>query len=250
MEVAVSAIGALLPSLLLFGYFHRRDVHREPHSVLVKTYFLGVLILVPVLIVALPLQLLISLPANPLVQGLFIAFCCAAIPEEFFKFLVVRGYSARHTAFDEPMDGVVYGATASLGFATLENVLYVMGGGWTVALARAFTAVPMHAFLGAILGYYVGRARFNPQAKASAWRGFLIATVLHGLYDFGLLTIMQMVVLGRFDETEPALDQLLLALGMLVLTLATLIITIVWARRIVHKVRGEQLAAVSLVPSE
>jgi RsiW-degrading membrane proteinase PrsW (M82 family) len=225
---------------LLFWYFHRRDVHREPHGVLVKTFFLGVLIIVPVLIVALPVQLLAPLPANPLLQALFIAFCCAAIPEEFFKFLVITGYSARHTAFDEPMDGVVYGATASLGFATLENILYVIGGGWTVAVARALTAVPMHAFLGGILGYYVGQARFNPQAKVSAWRGLLIATVLHGLYDFGLLSIMQMALLGEFDETEPALDQLILALGMLALALATLITTIVWAMRIVHKLHKEQ----------
>jgi RsiW-degrading membrane proteinase PrsW (M82 family) len=70
------------------------------------------------------------------------------------------------------MDGVVYGAVASLGFATLENILYVTPNGFAVAAARAFTAVPGHALLGVIMGYYVGRAKFhsNEQQRANrAW---------------------------------------------------------------------------------
>ena len=81
----------------------------------------------------------------------------AAIPEEFVKLAILVGYNMRHHAFDEPMDGIVYGVVASLGFATLENMLFVFEGGISVAVSRAFTAVPLHAFVGAIMGYYVGR---------------------------------------------------------------------------------------------
>jgi RsiW-degrading membrane proteinase PrsW (M82 family) len=98
------------------------------------------------------------------------AFLSAAVPEEFFKWLIVVLYCARHKEFDEPMDGLVYGAVASLGFATFENVVYVWvsevstQAGLQVALARGLTAVPMHASLGAIMGYFVGSG-LQPRAK-------------------------------------------------------------------------------------
>ena len=56
--------------------------------------------------------------------------------------------------FDELMDGIVYGAVASLGFATLENIMYCIDGGLSVVAIRALTAVPAHASFGAIMGYY------------------------------------------------------------------------------------------------
>jgi RsiW-degrading membrane proteinase PrsW (M82 family) len=243
MTLAISAVGALLPSLLLLWYFYQSDRNPEPRDVLLKTFFLGVLIVVPIIAVTLPVMLLVPLPANPLLFALFVGFVCAAIPEELFKFLVVTRYSARNPAFDEPMDGVVYGVAASLGFATLENILYVAGGGWHVALTRAFSAVPMHAFLGAILGYYVGQARFNPAARVSVWRGLVTAIVFHGLYDFALLAARQIISQGRWEVEEPPPDQVMLVLGLFGLALVVLVTAGVWTWRIVHKLRQEQLAA-------
>ncbi|MHC4329963.1 MAG: PrsW family intramembrane metalloprotease [Planctomycetota bacterium] len=163
MTIVLTILSAVIPSLLLLRYFYKRDLNPEPRGVLIKTFLLGILIVVPVIIVAWPLWLLNSRLDHPMLAGLYTALLCAAVPEEFFKFLVITRYSARNPAFDEPMDGVVYGATASLGFATLENILYVVRGGWMVAAARALTAVPCHACLGAILGYYVGQGRFNAE---------------------------------------------------------------------------------------
>lgn len=241
MTIVVAAIGAILPSLLLLRYFYKRDLNPEPRGVLAKTFVFGVLIVVPVLIVALPLMALWPASKSPVLYAIFAAFVCAAIPEEFFKFLVVTRYSARNPAFDEPMDGVVYGVTASLGFATLENILYVADGGWPIALSRAFSAVPMHAFLGAILGYYVGQAKLVEQSGVSARRGLWIAVLLHGLYDFGLLTVSQMAKQGTFDVNEPPVEQIGLALGMLLIALVVLIVAGVWAWRIVRKLRRDQL---------
>ncbi len=239
MTIAVSVLGAILPSLLLLWLFYKRDLHPEPRDVLFKTFLLGVLTVIPVAVVTVPVVLLVKLPAAPLVQAVLMAFVLAALPEEFFKFLVVTRYSARNRAFDEPMDGVVYGAAASLGFAAFENVLYVLAGGWVSAIARAATAVPMHAFLGAIMGYYVGQARFNPKSGVSAWRGLGLAVLIHGLYDFGLLSIQQIDASG----IEPSAEEGLLALGMLGLSVAVFLTAGIWAWRIVRRLRREQLAA-------
>ena len=102
----------------------------------------------PVVVVALPAYLLSSaFLENPLMIGFVNAFFGASIPEESFKYLVLTRYAMRRSSFDEPMDGLVYGVAASLGFATFENILYVSGGGLGVAVLRALTAVPLHATL-------------------------------------------------------------------------------------------------------
>ena len=200
MLFALTAVSAVVPSLLLIWFFHARDVFREPPRVLWTTFGLGVLTIPGVLLTVWPLMALTGLDElrEPYVGGLLDAFTSAAIPEELFKFAVLYLYCLRHREFDEPMDGIVYGATASLGFATLENVLYVSEGGLGVALLRAFTAVPMHAFTGAIMGYFVGQAKFRPQQRSKlicASLGFPI--LLHGLYDFPLMTLTRMDELGR-----------------------------------------------------
>ena len=161
METAFVAVSALVPSLLLMWYFHRRDAFPEPQGVLWTTFGLGVVITVPVIAVVLVLDRVAEALTDPFAYGFASAFLGAAIPEELFKLLVLWFYAARHLQFDEPMDGIVYGVAASLGFATLENVLYVAEGGVPVAILRALTAVPGHAFLGAIMGFCVGQARFD-----------------------------------------------------------------------------------------
>jgi len=137
------------------------------------------------------------------------------------------------------MDGVVYGATASLGFATLENILYVSGGGWSVAIGRAFSAVPAHACLGAILGYYVGQARFHPERRTSAWLGLLAATILHGCYNFPLLSFHRINEYGLLDRYLE--NHLLEVAGLLLLFLVTLIVMVGWTLRIVRQLRRTQL---------
>jgi RsiW-degrading membrane proteinase PrsW (M82 family) len=77
----------------------------------------------------------------------------------------------------------------SLGFATLENILYVAKGGLAVAVLRAFSSVPGHACMGAIMGSYVARGRFSGKRNHPIWIGLLAAFLLHGLYDFPLFAI-------------------------------------------------------------
>ena len=233
MTFLLTIFCAVLPSFLLLWYFYKRDLNPEPRAVLIKTFLLGILAVVPVIICVLPLSLFNSKLNHPLLAGLYSALLCAAVPEEFFKYRVITRYSARHPAFDEPMDGVVYGAAASLGFATLENILYVVDGGWIVAVVRAFTAVPCHACLGAILGYYVGQARFDIRRKMTPRLGLFVAILLHALYDFPLL------VMAGLDEDSS--EKSVWVVGLLIFALAVLVFEIVWTLRIVRRLRREQI---------
>jgi RsiW-degrading membrane proteinase PrsW (M82 family) len=174
---------------------------------------------------------------GPLLAALYHAFAVAAIPEELLKLSVVALYCARRVSFDEPMDGVVYGATAALGFAALENVLYVVGGGLAVALARSVTAVPMHAIMGAILGHYIARSRFLLEGRRlDIWKGWAIATLVHGLYDFGPMAILRLA-----EEETPLAGRGLLFVALLLLFLGVLITSGLSMRRLVRRLRTEQL---------
>ena len=235
------AVSAIVPSLLIIWYFRSRDVHREPVGVIWRVFWLGVLSVVPVLLMAVPLGWVVdAVAAGPLLAGFLDAFLEAAIPEELCKLLVVWLYASRHQAFDEPMDGIVYGAVASLGFATLENVLYTMNGGMTVAVARAFSAVPCHAFWGAIMGYHVGQARFGHGAsgRLKQWLlAFTIPTLLHGLYDFPLLAMSRLILDGEVPAGQEPLVVVLMA-G----TLSVMVVSWIWTVRLTRRLRRAQLA--------
>ncbi len=235
--IPFTAAMAIGPSLLLMWYFHSRDAYPEPPRVLWTTFGLGLLITLPVLVFALPALLVLRAVENPYLAGFGSAFLSAAIPEEAFKFLVLYFYCTKHREFNEPMDGVVYGVAASLGFATLENVLYVSSGGLGLAILRAVTAVPGHAFTGAIMGYYVGRARFEPAARRDLlWAGFAIPTLLHGLYDWPLLTIQSLSRQGGgLPESQAGMG--LLCMGF---ALAVLVVEGVWAIRAARELRRRQ----------
>lgn len=235
MQITLLVLAAVMPAMVLLLHFYRRDLNREPGAVVLKTFILGALTTIAVLIVALPMVFLMPLPQSPVVAGLIMAFCWAAIPEEFFKFLVVRFYAARHDHFDEPMDGVVYGVTASLGFAVMENVMYVLQGGWVIAVTRALTAVPAHAFFGAFMGYFVGRSVCGK--KGGSLVGLLVATLLHGLYDWPLLASALMI-----SEAIDDPDVGIIAVALHVVTISGLIACAVWSWRIVSTMRAEQVA--------
>ena len=67
--------------------------------------------------------------------------------------------------FDEHYDGIVYGAAVSLGFATVENILYLFANGLESALGRAILPVSSHALFGVIMGYYLGKQSFLKERK-------------------------------------------------------------------------------------
>jgi len=225
------------PSLLLLWYFHSRDIYPEPGRVVWMTFALGVLTGVPVLLFAVPMEAMLEHIHHPIAAGAYEAFVLASLPEETFKFAVLFWYARRHSAFDEPMDGLVYGVAASLGFATLENVLYVAHGGLAVAILRAVTSLPAHATFGAIMGYYIGQAHFTPARRRGLLaKAVVIPVLLHGLYDTPLLSASGVSAAG--DKTLAS--ALLISVPVI---LAISIISSLWMLRGLRKLQLVELEA-------
>ena len=124
-------------------------------------------------------------------DGIAISFFGAAIPEEIAKFLMFWLFVRRNRYFDEHMDGIVYAAAVSLGFAGLENIMYLFSSDdWIgTGIARALFSVPGHFFFGILMGYYYSLVRFDPVTPAINRFWVLGAPILaHGIFDSILFT--------------------------------------------------------------
>ncbi len=183
---------ALAPVVALFTYFYVRDKYeKEPRLLLFKVFTFGMLSVVPAVILGVTLQWAFSffIAAEGFIYGLLENFIVIALVEEAVKFCAFFLPVFWHPAFNEPYDGMLYAITSSLGFAAVENVLYVAQGGTPVALARMVLAVPAHALFGAFMGYYVGRAKFSVLAKSRYLCAAIVMPVLlHGTYNWLLGT--------------------------------------------------------------
>ena len=111
-----------------------------------------------------------------------------ALIEEGIKFFFLKKYLFNHKEFNEPLDGIVYAVMISLGFATVENLLYVFvyapGQETYVAVLRMFSAIPLHASCGVVMGYFVGKAKFNENSTYYLIIGLLSAIIIHGFYNY------------------------------------------------------------------
>lgn len=181
---------ALAPSAALLYYFYTRDKYeKEPRRLLLKAFLLGGGLVIPVLFVEMNLNIFDMADRNLLTAG-YTAFVVAGLVEESFKFLFFFLYIWKNREFDEMYDGIVYAVFISLGFATVENLAYVLSTGFNTALIRSLTAVPAHALFAVAMGYYLGIAKFaKPQYRQKYIRlGFITPVMLHGIYDFILFS--------------------------------------------------------------
>ena len=207
MLYAFCIVMALLPSWLLVQYFVKNDKFPEPVPTLKMVFKHGVYSAGWVLVTVIPISILflddLVADSDVIVGSAISAFAMAAIPEEFFKHQVLRKRVAPHKDFDEPMDGVVYGAVASLGFATIENLLYCSTGDLGTALGRAFTAVPAHAAFGAIMGYTFARRHFAGKSNGLFGPALWLPVLLHGVYDWMLFIVAGVATeLGDAEPTD------------------------------------------------
>jgi RsiW-degrading membrane proteinase PrsW (M82 family) len=169
-------------------FFFKDEYNREPRRHILLSFFLGILAAIP----AAGFQLL----AFPLFDRFFPtgilsiaikAFILVAFSEEWCKYMMVRFYAFRQPEFDEPFDGIVYAVMVGMGFATIENIGYVMQHGLATAFLRMFLSVPAHAAFAILMGYYVGRAKFNHGKRfLNLAKGLSLAVFFHGLFDFFL----------------------------------------------------------------
>jgi len=176
---------ALAPGAAIGLYIYWKDKHeREPLGLLVKSFFFGVISTLITLLISWPISRLVPLDPTSLTQQAVHAFLLVALIEEFSKFIFVRWVLYPNKNFNEPFDGIVYSVTVSLGFAGLEHILYVMDGGVETAVLRMFTAVPAHASFGVLMGYFLGKAKFEHKKAHYAIYALGVATLFHGAYDY------------------------------------------------------------------
>jgi len=179
---------SLAPIFIIAFYIYSRDIYeKEPISYLLKALSIGAIIVLPVVFI----EKQLSVPAEKL-EGIsnaaWIAFIVAGLTEEGMKYLAFLLFFWKSSNFNERFDGIVYAVYISLGFAGIENILYVFSGGYSVGIVRALTAVPAHALFGVVMGYYFGLAKFHQKFRGVyLMLAFFLPFVFHGLYDFLLM---------------------------------------------------------------
>jgi len=193
---------AIAPSMIILAYVYFKDkFEKEPWTLLLKNFFLGatVSVLMTFIIGGLLTKFLPTLESNNVLDMFVKAFFVVALVEEFSKYIIVRYFAQRNKEFNEPYDGIVYAVAVGMGFATLENVLYVYSYGFKTGLFRAFTAVPAHATFAILMGFYMGKAKFSDNRFLLNMTGLLVATLFHGAYDFFLfINFIPGIALGAF----------------------------------------------------
>lgn len=182
---------AVIPGLVIIIYIYGKDkVEKEPINLIFRLMIFGALCCyVAGTMERIIMAFLPAYPSGSLLYALTNAFLVAGLCEELVKFLALRLGSWRHPSFNYRFDGIVYGVSVAVGFAILENVMYVFSYGFQTAIVRAFTAVPLHAFCGAVMGIcysYSKKASIDGNRGASVGYGllaYLIPLTIHGIYD-------------------------------------------------------------------
>ncbi len=185
---------ALAPIFLIGLYIYRRDKYeREPVGLLFRALLAGGLSVIPILFLEIGLGNYwinkFGEGAVTLSSAAYDAFVVASFSEELFKLLAVFLFFWRNKNFNERMDGIVYAAFVSLGFALVENVLYVFQNGMPTGILRAFTAVPLHAVTGIVMGFFLGFAKLSANKRtANLLAAFFVPFLIHGFYDFMIMS--------------------------------------------------------------
>jgi len=201
MRITFLILISILPVIILLWYFEKQDKgKKEPLSLKWKIFKWGIMATIFAAIIEVGIDMaIIGFFAETSWAYIFLtSFVTAAVTEEALKLWVVKEHASGKTEFDEIMDGISYTIIASLGFAALENILYVIQGGFLVGVLRASLSVPAHALFSGVMGYYIGKAHFTAdksRSKKLLLKGFLLGVLYHGLFNFFLFTGTMLVFL-------------------------------------------------------
>jgi protease PrsW len=193
---------AIIPPLFilyLIFFFSKYEKHKEL-DVSLAVFFLGCLTVIPVFFLEMAFGYFEAIFLNPELTSnnlnffriLFSVLFGVALIEEFCKFVVLKKYAFHQKEFKTAYDGIIYGVTASLGFALIENLLYIFvyydgEESMMVAIGRMFSAIPAHGLMGVFMGYYIGKAKCDIENQHRLLlQGLLAAIALHTIYDYFL----------------------------------------------------------------
>ena len=190
---------AIVPSIFWLWFFIRYDWKRpEPPKVILRVFLFAMFLSV----IVLGLQYfgivgrLKNLFAQDWLNKIFYLFVLVAFVEEGIKFLAISLGAYFDKAYDEHIDGIVYGVTAGLGLAALENIISTIFVGGHSAFFRFATSTLMHALVGGIMGYYMAIAKFEKKKGIYMLNGFILAVVLHGTYNLVINNRNQFGLIG------------------------------------------------------
>lgn len=181
----IAFVSAVLPVVLLLVFIYRKDkLNPEPLGKLVWAFVAGCLSVVPAMVMETVLGMMT--PPTPILGGIYTGYVVAGLSEELCKLVLLMLVIWRSPHFDEYFDGIVYAVFVSLGFACVENVMYVMGSSdaMSVALMRGLLAVPAHFLFAVTMGYHLSLAKFDPRnRRRHLFHALLYPMLLHGTYD-------------------------------------------------------------------
>ena len=201
MQITLILISALTPVAVLLWYIYRKDkVQPEPTKWLLKAFGFGVLSMFLSFVFSVPACLLLGMgmDANTyssIREAFADAFVLAAIPEELAKLIMLWLLLRKNPHFDERFDGIVYAVCIGMGFAGIENVMYLIGGiengTWIgTGIVRALFSVPAHFLFAVLMGYYYSIYHFGIDRSTKIKVLVLAAPIIaHGIYDGILMSI-------------------------------------------------------------
>ena len=190
---------ATLPVILIGLFVYLKDKEKEPKKIIARMFFGGMVAAIITILLTLLYEKNIftfDYDGNDNMLNIIIhTFIEVALIEEFSKWIITYLFSYNDKEFDELYDMIVYSVFVALGFAWIENLLYIFGeGSFLTAVIRLFVSVPIHASLGIFMGYFLSLSKLdiiyksNKHYKKNIFRSILIPILLHGIYDFCLYT--------------------------------------------------------------
>ncbi|MCR5324151.1 MAG: PrsW family intramembrane metalloprotease [Lachnospiraceae bacterium] len=186
---------AIIPSIILFIIVWRSDkIEKEPVGLLLKVFIFGALTTISAIVIGLFTKNIVTdlIDEESLIFIFIDNFFLTALVEEGGKYFVLKKTTWKHPAFNYMFDGVVYAVCSSLGFATVENILYLFDEGIGTAIGRGLLSVPGHVTYAIFMGYYYGMAKLasvegdTQKVRSSLIKALWIPVLLHGTYDFCL----------------------------------------------------------------
>lgn len=196
LDLFITAITPGIALALIFYLFDRHD--REPIRMLLKVFIFGVIYVIPTAIIE---NLLSAFNIfGGILGSAFTAFIVAGFTEEYMKRRVVLKHVYYNPVFNEKLDGIVYCVMSALGFATIENIMYVVfsfSDVESIGFYRAILSVPAHMLFAVTMGYYLSLSKFSSTPEQQRYffkKSLSVPAILHGIYDFILLSGIELLM--------------------------------------------------------